>query len=182
MTRTPACAFLYCTDFAMPGRLGEASLLNQANSGAISSFWPGAMTKSFPEDQTVSLIRSLNVTGSFTSLAQRQVLPSTQTRGCPCSQVKPAPCPRKKRALPKPTSNFTSIVVRMVLGAPLDVGLGAGATGALAAVGAGAGVGALAIVGAAGAGALVIIGGLAATGGAAGVGAAATVLGAVEGV
>jgi hypothetical protein len=42
---------------------------------------------------------------------QRQVLPSTQASGTPCSHVKPDPCPRRKTALPKPTSILTSMVV-----------------------------------------------------------------------
>jgi hypothetical protein len=78
----------------------------------------------------------LNRIGSFAMPDQRQVWASTQTSGNPRSQVKPAPWPLRKTALPKPTSRLTSMVVNAALAAgavaPEALALGAVAAGALA--------------------------------------------------
>ena len=83
-----------------------------AKLGRTSSFWPGVTMRSFPADQTLSLISTLKVIGEATVCDQRQVRPSTQASGTPCSHVRPEPWPRRKTALPKPTSILTSMVVR----------------------------------------------------------------------
>src|SRR6185369_16644688 len=66
---------------------------------------------SAPLAQTVSLSRSLKVSLSLALADHCQVFPSTQVSGMPRSQLSPAPCPRRNRLLPKPTSIFASIVV-----------------------------------------------------------------------
>jgi len=118
---------------------------------------------SFPADQMLSLISTLNLIGSFASPDQRQVLASTQTNGTPWSQVKPLPWPRTNTELPKPTSNLTSMVVIAgdgevsapgAFGAGAGVGFGAATIGAgtAAATGVGGGGG-----GATGAGAAEVV-------------------------
>jgi hypothetical protein len=83
-----------------------------AKRGATSSFWPGLTTRSLPADQTLSLMSTLKVIGDAALCDHRHVLPSTQAIGTPCSQVRPDPWPRRKTALPKPTSILTSMMVR----------------------------------------------------------------------
>ncbi len=102
----------------------------QEKDGRTSSFWPGLTVMSFPADQTLSLINSLNVSGSFTLPDHLHVLPSTHTIGVPCSQFKPPPWPRKKRALPNPTSCLTSMTVTAAVAADVADAAGFGLAGA----------------------------------------------------
>src|SRR5271155_2127141 len=71
----------------------------------------------------------LKVIGSLTFPDHRQVLPSTQFSGTPRSHVRSPPCPRRKTALPNPTSNLTSMVVTAPeTGAAVVVALGVAMT------------------------------------------------------
>jgi hypothetical protein len=73
---------------------------------------PQAAVKSGPALHVVSLIRNLKVNERADSAStMRQRLSCTHSIANPFSQLKPGPSPRRKRALPKPTSMRALIVV-----------------------------------------------------------------------
>src|SRR6266481_5560182 len=82
-------------------------------AGTTSTFSPGPITRSAPLAQTESFNNSLNVTFSARGAVHRQILPLTHSQGTPRSQLRPGPWPRRKTALPKPTSILASMVVAL---------------------------------------------------------------------
>lgn len=108
-----------------------------------------------PVLHSASFRRNLNAKGlSATGRTTRHVSTATQTSGVPLLQVRPAPLPRTKRALPNPTSIFADIVTAaalglvtgageagdvaadfLILGATVDLRAGAGAVSLVAGAG-----------------------------------------------
>lgn len=90
-------------------------------AGEKTALAPATRVKFSPTLQTESLTKNLKVTGAAESGSEIvQRLAAAQASGRPVSQLRPAPSPRRVRALPKPTSTTAT----MVIGADLPPALG----------------------------------------------------------